>query len=71
MMILSTGQISTLESTRTAGQELNPSGTVKTVAHVSVETAFAYRAAVNGSPRWAADASKISHFYEPEDYRTH
>jgi hypothetical protein len=64
-MILPTGEISTAGNTRTAGQELNPSGTVKTVAHVSVETAFAYRAAVNGSPRWEADALKISHFYEP------
>jgi hypothetical protein len=65
-MILSTGQISTAGNTRTAGQEVNPSGTVKTVAHVSVETAFAYRAAVNGSPRWKTDALKISQFYEPK-----
>jgi hypothetical protein len=64
-MILPTGQISTVGNTRTAGQELNPDGTVKTVAHVSVETAFAYRAAVNGSPRWEADALKVSQFYEP------
>lgn len=64
-MILPTGEISTAGNTRTARQELNPSGTVKTVAHVSVETAFAYRAAVNGSPRWEADALKISRFYEP------
>ncbi len=64
-MILPTGEISTAGNTRTAGQELNPSGTVKTVAHVSVETAFAYRAAASGSPRWGADALLISQFYEP------
>jgi hypothetical protein len=68
-MIMSTGQISTVGSTRTDGQELNNDGTVKTVAYDTVETAFAYQAAVSGRSRWQVDASKISHYYEPEDYR--
>ena len=68
-MILSTGQISTVGSSRTDGQELNPNGTLKTVAYNTVETAFAYQAALSGRSRWAADASTISQYYEPEDYR--
>ena len=64
-MILPTGEITTAGNTARPGRSSILLARSRRSRDVSVETAFAYRAAMNGSPRWEADALRISRVYEP------
>jgi hypothetical protein len=61
--ILDSGEISSQDNTRTAGQERRRTGKVKTVSSRSALRAFAYWASVTGNKKWEAIARKIAQYY--------
>lgn len=61
--ILPTGEISSDDNTRTAGQETIRNGRVKIINKREVIRGFAYWASVTDDPTWDAIAHQIAHFY--------
>ncbi|WP_375515671.1 hypothetical protein [uncultured Nostoc sp.] len=61
--MLPSGEISTQDNTRTAGQEKGRSGKVKSMDRRPALRAFAYWASVTGNQKWEESAYQIAKFY--------
>jgi hypothetical protein len=61
--VLATGEISTQENTRSAGQESGRAGDLKKIDYKTAIRGFAYWAAVTQNSKWGAIAQKIAKFY--------
>lgn len=61
--ILPSGEISTEDNTRTAGQENGRSDKLKSIDRKSALRAFAYWASVTDNQQWQKNAHKIARFY--------